>query len=103
MPRDPLALGMSSNAVGGTNAQCMRKRTTVPWAVGLIAAVLPAGCGAPRASLPPGAMAVRTDDGLVSAAKAGVLCTGTSVPPFVVVLEGDPSDKAWPVWLRAED
>jgi hypothetical protein len=88
---------------GGAYAQSMRTRTTVPWAVGLTASVLLAGCGAPRASLPPGAMAVRTDDSLVSAARSGGLCTGTSVPPFVVVLEGDPSDRAWPVWLRAED
>ena len=45
-----------------------------------------------------------TDENVVSSADAGILCTlGAVIPPVVGVLEGDASDAAWPVWLRAED
>lgn len=68
----------------------------------LVLSLLFAGC-ASRASLPPGAIVVPTDDGLVNAMTPGVVCVGNSVPPFIGILEGDPMDTAWPVWLRAED
>lgn len=71
-------------------------------AANLVLSLLLAGC-ATRISLPPGAIAVRTDDGLVNVMTAGVLCVGSSVPPFVGIVEGDPLDAAWPVWLRADD
>jgi hypothetical protein len=60
------------------------------------------GCTA-RVPLPSGAIRIQTDESLVNAATSGVLCVGSSVPPFIGILEGDPSDLAWPVWLRAED
>lgn len=60
------------------------------------------GCAA-QAPLPSDAIRVPTDEGLVNATASGILCVGSSVPPFVGILEGDPSDAAWPVWLRAED
>jgi hypothetical protein len=53
--------------------------------------------------LPSGAIRVPTDETLVNATASGILCVGSTVPPFVGILEGDPSDLAWPVWLRAED
>lgn len=82
----------------------MRGRTTAPWIVALITFVMLAGCGAPRASLPPGAIAVPTDENLMSSEGTGVLCTlSATIPPVVGVLVGDASDTAWPVWLQAED
>ena len=53
--------------------------------------------------LPSGAIRVPTDETLVNATASGILCVGSTVPPFVGILEGDPSDLAWPVRLRAED
>ena len=74
--------------------------------VALVAVVL-IGCAAPgpaRAPLPSGAMAVPTDDNLVSSAQSGILCTlSASIPPVTGTLEGDPRDTAWPVWLRGPD
>jgi hypothetical protein len=66
-------------------------------------AVILLGCSAP-AALPSGAITVPTDENLVSSAESGILCTASAViPPVVGVLEGDPSDVAWPVRLRADD
>jgi hypothetical protein len=56
-----------------------------------------------QAPLPPGAIRIPTDETLTNAATSGTLCVGSTVPPFVGTLEGDPSDAVWPVWLRAED
>lgn len=61
------------------------------------------GSCAGGAPLPSGAIRVPTDDALVNATASGILCVGSSVPPFVGILEGDRSDADWPVWLRAED
>lgn len=53
---------------------------------------------------PPEVVAVPTDDGLVSSTEAGVMCNaGAALPPVVGVLQADPSDSAWPVWLRGAD
>ena len=63
------------------------------------------GCTA-HAALPSGAIRMPTDDSLVSFESLGILCMGSSTvprPPPVGVLDGDPSDVAWPTWLRAED
>ena len=67
-----------------------------------VVAVLATGCTS-HAPLPSGAIHVPTDEGLVNAATSGILCVGSTVPPFVGILEGDSSDLAWPVSLRAED
>lgn len=56
-----------------------------------------------QAPLPPGAIRIPTDQTLTNAATSRTLCIGSTVPAFVGILEGDPSDPAWPVWLRAED
>ena len=54
--------------------------------------------------LPSGAIAVPTDDNVVSSAQSGILCTADGViPPVFGILEGDASDPAWPVWLQASD
>jgi hypothetical protein len=61
------------------------------------------GCST-AAPLPSGAIAVPTDQNVVSSAESGILCTlGAVIPPVVGVLMGDPSDPAWPVWLQAAD
>jgi hypothetical protein len=65
--------------------------------------VMVAGC-ASRGPLPSGAVAVPTDDALVSSAQSNILCTASAaIPPVVGILAGDASESAWPVWLRAED
>jgi hypothetical protein len=58
-----------------------------------------------HAALPSGAIHVPTDDDVVSYASRNILCWDESVPvqPPIGVLDGDPSDPAWPVWLRADD
>jgi hypothetical protein len=58
-----------------------------------------------HAPLPSGAIRVPTDDDLVSFGSQGIMCgfaTDPGLPP-TGVLEGDPSDSTWPVWLRAAD
>lgn len=68
-----------------------------------MAAALLAACTAHR-PLPSGAIAVPTDDKLVSSAESHILCTlSASVPPLVGILVADPSDLLWPIWLEAED
>ncbi len=68
-----------------------------------MAAVVLAGCSA-AAPLPSGAIAVPTDENVVSSEGTHILCTlSAAVPAVDGVLEGDASDAAWPVWLRAED
>ena len=69
----------------------------------VILAVALSGCTT-VVPLPSGAVAVPTDENLVSSEQAGILCNLAAViPPVVGVLEGDPSDSAWPVWLQAAD
>ena len=72
----------------------------------LAAIVLVVGCTS-RAPLPSGAIAVRTDDGLMNASSQTprILCSGgaTVPPPPVGILAGDASDVAWPVWVLAAD
>jgi hypothetical protein len=69
----------------------------------VVAAVVLAGCSA-ATPLPSGAIAVPTDENVVSSEGTHILCTlGAAVPAVDGVLEGDASDAAWPVWLRAED
>ncbi|HLY14663.1 MAG TPA: hypothetical protein VKR24_09945 [Candidatus Limnocylindrales bacterium] len=69
------------------------------------------GCSTlpPLPPRPSGAIAVPTDENLVSSAESAqsgihILCTlSAAVLPVVGVLAGDRSDAAWPVWLRALD
>ena len=69
----------------------------------VMSAIVLASCSA-AAPLPSGAIAVPTDENVVSSTGTGILCTlGAVIPPVVGVLEGDAYDAAWPVWLRAED
>jgi hypothetical protein len=65
-----------------------------------IASILLASCTA-ATPMPSGAMALRTDENLVPSSVSGVLCglNGT-LPQVSGVLEGDPSDEAWPVWIQ---
>jgi hypothetical protein len=71
-------------------------------------AVLLSGCSS-AAPLPSGAIAVPTDENLVSSAESAqsgtrILCTlSAAIPPVVGVLAGNRSDPAWPVWLQAAD
>lgn len=68
-----------------------------------ITAVLIAACAA-RVALPSGAIAVPTDENLLSSVQSGIVCDASAtIPPVVGVLEGDPFDAAWPIWLRADD
>jgi hypothetical protein len=70
----------------------------------MLAVLALAGCTA-HAALPSGAMRVPTDDNLVSFGSEGILCglaTPRDLPP-TGVLEGDPSDPEWPVWIQKDD
>ncbi len=69
----------------------------------VIAFVALAGCSS-VAPLPSGAIAVPTDDKVVSSVGTNILCTASAAIRSVDgVLEGEASGGAWPVWLRAED
>jgi hypothetical protein len=62
------------------------------------------GSSAASAPLPSGAIAVPTDENLLSSQQAGILCNlAGAIPPVAGVLQGDPTDLAWPVWLQAPD
>ena len=75
----------------------------------LIMAFVFGGCSAGSPPLPSGAVAVPTDENLVSSAESAqsgmhILCNlSAAVPPVVGLLAGDHSDPAWPVWLQAAD
>ena len=61
------------------------------------------GCSA-AAPLPSGAIAVPTDDEVLSSAGTNILCTASAtIPSLTGVVEGNSADLAWPVWLRADD
>ena len=69
----------------------------------IVALLVLAACSGP-APLPSGAIAVPTDENVVPSEQAGILCTlSATIPPVAGVLEGDPTDPTWPVWLRADD
>jgi len=81
----------------------MRPQRTGPLVLPALFLVICVAC-AGHAQLPSGAIAVPTDDNLMSSAQSGIACNASAVVPAVTgVLAGDASDSAWPVWLQSAD
>lgn len=83
----------------------MMPRAARPAIAFVISVVAFTGCSTlPLPPLPSGAIAVPTDENLLPSAQSGIACTAAAViPPVAGLLEGDPTDVAWPVWLQAAD